>query len=86
MEAFKHEIILVTIKDKYKCTTPLIQFEEKLEKDPFFRCHKSYIVHHKYIKKIEKDCLIMSDNTSIPLSKHRRKDFLEAFAKYIGDK
>lgn len=86
MEAFKHDIQIVTTNGKQKCSTPLIQFEKLVKGDPFFRCHKSFLVHHMHIKKINRDCLIMSNGDSILLSKHRRKDFLIDFGRYVGDK
>ena len=86
MEAFKHDILIVTTTGIQKCNTPLIQFEKQVKDDPFFRCHKSFLVHHKNIKKINKDCLIMTNGDSVLLSKHRRKEFLIDFGRYVGDK
>lgn len=86
MEAFKHEIQIFTLSGLQKCSTPLIKMEELVKDDPFFRCHKSFLVHYKYIKKINKDFITMSNGTLIPLSKHRRKEFLIDFSKYAGDR
>ena len=86
MEAFKHDILIVTKSAVHKCNTPLVQFEQQVKEDPFFRCHKSFLVNHKNIKKINKDCLIMCNDDAILLSKHRRKEFLIDFGRYVGDK
>lgn len=86
MEAFKHDIQVVTLKGVQKCNTPLVQFEKQVKDDPFFRCHKSFLVHHKHITKINKDSLLMSNGDSILLSRHRRKEFLMDFSRYVGDK
>lgn len=86
LEAFKHDILIVTETGVHKCNTPLVQFEKQVEDDPFFRCHKSFLVHHKNIKKINRDSLIMSNGDTILLSKHRRKEFLIDFGRYVGDK
>lgn len=86
MESFKHDILIVTVSGVEKCNTPLVQFEKQMKDAPFFRCHKSFLVHHKHISKINKTCLIMSNGDSVLLSKHRRKEFLIDFSRYVGDK
>lgn len=85
-EAFKHEIQIFTFGGIQKCSTPLIKLEELVRDDPFFRCHKGFLVNFRYIKKINKDSLTMSNKIQIPLSKHRRKEFLIHFSKYAGER
>lgn len=86
MESFKHNIRIVTINGVQECSCPLVQFENQVKEDPFFRVHRSFLVHYKHIKKINKDTLVMSNGDSILLSKHRRKEFLTDFSNYVGDK
>lgn len=86
MEAFKHDILVVTNSGVVKCNTPLVEFENQVKDDSFFRCHKSFLVHHRHIKRIDKDSLIMSNGDTVLLSKHRRKEFLVDFGRFVGEK
>lgn len=43
---------IVTCKRQYHVKTPLKELEAKLRPYPFFRIHKSYIVHLKYVKRL----------------------------------
>ncbi|MCY6959004.1 LytR/AlgR family response regulator transcription factor [Clostridium brassicae] len=57
--------------------------EDKVPKESFFRCHRSYIVNLKYVKKFNKTEIILDDNTRIGLSKSKYDEFSKAFLKYI---
>jgi len=60
----------------------LKEFEQKLPKDQFLRCHRSYIVNYKHIVKyINKNgnYLELSNNKQIPLSENKKDYFLGFF-------
>ena len=44
---------IVTIAEEYKTSLSLTDLEEKLDKEQFIRCHKSYIVNVSQITKME---------------------------------
>ncbi|MDD2574017.1 MAG: LytTR family transcriptional regulator DNA-binding domain-containing protein [Bacillota bacterium] len=57
----------------------LNELEERIERNTFFRCHKSYIVNLDYIKEIipwtySSYKLIMHNNDEIPVSRQKSKD------------
>ncbi|MGV7108090.1 LytR/AlgR family response regulator transcription factor [Flavobacterium sp. U410] len=54
----------------------LSSFIEKLNKDQFFRTHKSYIVNLNHITNIETNSVSIGD-TKIPLSKHYYEDLVK---------
>jgi len=57
---------------------PLIEYEEILENYGFIRTHKSHLVNLHHVQsfiKIDGGSLLMSDKTSIPVSR-RKKDFV----------
>ncbi|MBQ6216568.1 MAG: LytTR family transcriptional regulator DNA-binding domain-containing protein [Erysipelotrichaceae bacterium] len=58
--------------------------EEETAGQDFFRCHKSYLINMHHISKIGVDQITMDNADKIPLSKHRRKDFLAAYSKMVG--
>lgn len=70
--------------DRVVGTIQLSQIEERLTAHGFFRCHRSYLVNMARIKRIGQDALIMPDGMTVPLSKHRRRAFLDAFSNYMG--
>lgn len=60
--------------------------ENKLPKLDFFRCHQSYLISMKKIKKIERDdshFAIMTNNSKIPIARVKRSIMLEKFKQYI---
>jgi len=75
------------LKDKRKITiSKKIGDAEELLKDnlSFFRAHKSHIVNLKFVEKyIRGDGgeIIMEDGTSISLSRNKKEEFLELFAR-----
>jgi two-component system LytT family response regulator len=58
----------------------LKDFEETLEGNFFFRCHKSYIINLNKIDKIENNKLILNSGSSIEIAR-RRKDKLHEILK-----
>ena len=57
--------------------------EKELAKYGFFRCHRSYLVNMKHIENITCTELTMTDGNKIPLSKHRTKDFMSAYTRFM---
>lgn len=68
-----------------ECYHPLTSVAEKLALPNFYRCHNSYLVNMDYIACVEKDTIFLRNGVEIPLSKHRRKEFMQAFMDYEGD-
>ena len=58
--------------------------EEQLAEHGFFRCHSAFLINQAYIKSVRKTELYLASGKNIPVSKHRRADFLEQIAKYEG--
>lgn len=83
LEVYGHNLT-VQLKDgsTLPCSSTLREAEEQLERIAFFRCHKSCMVNLKYIERIETENVTIWGGKSLPLSRHRRKDFLVAFARY----
>lgn len=65
-----------------------IQLKElaaRLQSHGFFCPHTSYLVNQRHIAKVGKEALTLTDGTVIPISKHRRKEFLTELTNYVGD-
>lgn len=61
----------------------LFALEKQLPEGKFFRCHKSYLIHFKYVNKIGKTTVSMGKQ-EIPIGYSRKKELLEAFNAYMG--
>ena len=57
--------------------------EEKLAGHSFFRIHNAYLVSLAHIQTITPTDALVSDQT-LPVSKHRKQDFLAALTNYVG--
>jgi len=58
-------------------------FEEQLSGAPFFRCHQAFLVNMAYVSSIGK-CEAQVAGERLPVSRQRRKEFVQAFARYLG--
>lgn len=65
------------------CSEPLYVLEEKLATEPFFRCHNAFLVNLDYIQSLGTDNITIQGDR-IPVSKYRKKDFMNALANYRG--
>lgn len=83
-EVYQHETSFVLPGRKVTGPLQLSQAEARLAPHGFFRCHRSYLVNMARIGRIDPDALTMPDGAAIPISKHRRRAFLDAFANYMG--
>lgn len=73
-------VVMADYKKNYY--TRLNTVEQQLTGQDFFRCHKSYLVNLRHIRRGLQDQLIMSNGEAVPLSKHRRRAFLLAFSSF----
>lgn len=82
-EVYQHETCFVTQQDRVTAVMQLSQVEERLQSYGFFRCHRSYLVNLCKIRRIGPIDLTMSNGDAIPLSKHRRKAFIDAYSRWM---
>lgn len=78
--------IKLTLQDRstFMANIAMGALEEKLRDHDFFRCHKGCLVNLSYVKQPLKTDALMRDGVLIPISKHRRRDFMVALMKYWG--
>lgn len=84
LEVCDHELRVVQADGALLCHVSMGDIERLLEGKGFFRCHKSYLVNLRHVVRVTPAGVELSDHGEIPVSKHRRKAFLEAFASYMG--
>lgn len=78
------EVRLQSESRSYHCQ--MKELEQMLSPYGFFRCHASYLVNSAYITRIEADSLLLDNGDRVPISQHRRKAFLAALSRYMGDR
>lgn len=84
LEVLDHDLRVVRRSGSLVCHTTMGGMGEALKGKGFFRCHKSYTVSLRHIVQIGAASVRMSNGDELPVSKHRRKEFLEAFAAFAG--
>lgn len=84
LQSEKHNIYIVTANDKYKMRSSMKEMEAALPKEVFFRCDNSYLVNLAYVSKINLDTVKVG-RYELPVSRPRRKDFINSFTNYLGD-
>lgn len=70
---------VITKEDKFLTSKSIKEFEEVLNPKLFYRIHQTHLVHRNYLKSIKnKDSasLLLLDKTELPISRHRKKDFI----------
>lgn len=82
-EVYGRILNVVTQTEQREFVVPLKEVEHQVEGWVFFRCHKSFLINCQYVKRIGANSLLMADGRDIPLSKHRRNDFLTEFSRYV---
>ena len=63
-EAFSHSVVLVTKEGRETFNMRLSDMEALLG-DGFFRCHRSYIVSMKHVRRVTRAAMILDDGTEI---------------------
>lgn len=75
-------IIVHTVHGDYRTRMALIKFMEQLD-ETFFKVHRSFVVSLKYIKKITRTEVIMTNGASVPISRGLYDEVHTALIKYL---
>lgn len=84
IEARGHTITVSFGNWKQEYSANIGSLESELEQCGFFRCHKSILVNLRLIQKISQSDVLMLNGETVPLSRHRRREFLIAFSQQAG--
>ncbi|MDR0928864.1 MAG: LytTR family transcriptional regulator [Oscillospiraceae bacterium] len=83
VENLNKEQKVVLEKSDFWVRRTLSALQETLAPLGFLRPHTSYLVNSRYIQAIDPAALTLRDGTVIPISKYRRKAFLEAYRQWV---
>ncbi len=84
LEALSHTVMLYTIRKSYALRQPMRQLEVDLG-EGFFRCHRSYLVALRYIRRITRDTVLLENGQSLPLSRKRYEAANHALMGYFRE-
>lgn len=83
VEGQGHFAIFKTLHNEYSSRITLKDLEDQLEKYGFFRCGKGYLVNMQLVDSIQGGfCLIR--NEKLPISRAKKKEFMELLIQYIN--
>lgn len=83
VEAYDHQLLIYSTSD-----TPLevrgriSDYEKVLPSSLFARCHRSYIVNVRYVRKLQRDLLMLAGGKSIPIGRKYSSAFIRLFNQY----
>ena len=78
-----HTLLLHLKNETLTVSESMKSLESKTQGFSFFRCHSSFLVNLEAVDQIGRSDVTIA-GTLVPISKHRRAEFLEAMTNYIG--
>ena len=78
-----HRALLHTVEGDRGLSLSMRELEASLDPALFSRCHTSFIVNLRQIARFDKADLVLLDGTRIPISRHRRRDVMDAFMRAV---
>lgn len=84
VESFAHRMRLICQQRTLECSMPMKRIEEELSDCGFFRCHKCYLVNFRHVASVGDNVCVLDNQAQIPISRQRRKEFIQAFNCFVG--
>lgn len=78
IEAFLHYIVIYTGMKEIRIMEKISEMEIRLTHD-FYRCHRSYLVSLKHVKKIARNEVTLENGTILPLARGKYDDINRAY-------
>ena len=82
-EVRKNLTIIHTKEQAYQTYLALEDLEPLLPSWSFLRCHRSYLVHLKYVDHVEDNNFILQDGTQIPMRIREKIAMRQAYQNYL---
>jgi two-component system, LytTR family, response regulator len=82
--SMNYTVVYTNKNEKIVSTRGLKEFEELLNPQLFFRCHKSWIINLNYIKKFLRNDsqVILNNEMKIDVAVRKKEEFLKLFEKF----
>lgn len=85
IESNLHKLLFYVMEDEiltYTLNDTLNHVERSIDSKHFLRCHQSFLVNMKYIKKINRYEVILYNNKSLPIPKARYREVYDTYVAY----
>lgn len=86
-ESLDHNLTVHTTNRCYRSRTPLSDISTQLPSEDFAQPHKSFLINLNYVQCVDASCVTLAwgnNSEIIPLSKGKRKLFIQKLGDYIG--
>ena len=83
IEVIRHYLVYHTTRENYMTRGVMKETEAQFAKYHFARCSHGYLVNLKYVQSVSGNIVTVAGE-EIALSRSKKNDFLEEFARYIG--
>lgn len=81
-ETLNRKLLVHIITGTYMCKGNVSSFEEKLKKENFYLCHRSFLINLKYIERIDSSDILMKNGKKVLLSRRKNTELKEKFYNY----
>ena len=85
MESQGHNIIIHKGDETFQIRQTVKDMEASLEGTTFARCNSGYLVNLAHVRKVEKDMVYVGE-VSLPISRSRKREFMEKLTNYLGSR
>lgn len=84
IESQLHHIIIHSNKGTFKTAGPMKKIEKELTPKGFAKCHNAYLLNLYHVDCVNQNNVTMTEQTNIPISRTKKKTFLDALTDYLG--
>jgi DNA-binding LytR/AlgR family response regulator len=84
VEVQDHDLFYHTKDGVFSQRGTIKEVETALEREPFFRCNKCYLINLEYVERFEGSNVIVGDD-EVQVSRSRKKELLEALNNYMNE-
>lgn len=82
IESMRNQIIVYTTSNSYIAYMTLKDTYQKLDQNQFYKLNSHIIVNLNYVIHVNKDHLLLTQNTSIPFTRGSKKSFMNTYVQY----
>lgn len=84
IESQRHNIVVHSKKGDFLTAGPMKRMESELSDSGFAKCHNAYLVNLSNVTGILQNNVLVEEDVSLPLSRTRKKAFMDALTDYMG--
>ncbi len=84
VESARNKAVVHTVVNRYELYITMKEIETQLDPARFFRCHSGYVINLTNVVQVNGLGAMLIDGAVVPISKYRKKEFLERFTKLMG--